>query len=211
MSLVLVVVVVALVVGRLCGGSVEQLGGLGLRRRRLVVGALTAQVVGALVGGPAHPAGLITSAGLAAAFLVANRGVRGTGLVALGLAANALVVALNGAMPVSPAAAARAQVELADVAAGQDGRHVVSGPRTRLPWLGDVVPVLLPLRPEVVSPGDVLVAAGLGQLVVLGMAGGRTAPQDRPPSPRATTAPAPAQPRPRTALPAPRRSSGSRS
>ena len=40
--------------------------------------------------------------------------------------------------------------------------------------LGDVVPVLLPLRPEVVSPGDVLVASGLAQLVVVGMRAGRT-------------------------------------
>jgi hypothetical protein len=29
-----------------------------------------------------------------------------------------------------------------------------------------VIPVLLPIRPEVVSVGDVLVAAGLAQLVV---------------------------------------------
>jgi hypothetical protein len=50
-----------------------------------------------------------------------------------------------------------------------DRRHELEGPRTRLRPLGDVIPVPLPLRPEVVSPGDVLVAAGLGQLVVLGM------------------------------------------
>ena len=211
MSLVVVVVVVALVVGAVLGGSVERLGDLGLRHRRLVVAALAAQAVGALVGGPAHALGLATSAGLVAAFLVANRGVRGTGLVALGLTANALVVGLNGAMPVAPTAAARAGVDLTEVAAGQDSRHLVAGPQTRLPWLGDVVPVLLPLRPEVVSPGDVLVAAGLGQLVVLGMTGGRPAPRDRPPTSRPTTAPAPVRPRLTRALPPPGPSSGSRS
>ena len=36
-----------------------------------------------------------------------------------------------------------------------------------------MIPVPLPLRPEVVSAGDVLVAAGLGQLVLLGMGAGR--------------------------------------
>ena len=169
MSLVVAVLLAALVVGRLCGGSVERLGGLHMRRRRLVVAALLTQAVGAVVGGPAYPAGLAGSALLVAAFLVANRGVRGTGLVALGLAANALVVGLNGAMPVSATAAARAQVPVREVEAGRDSRHELQTPRTRLPWLGDVVPVLLPVRPEVVSPGDVLVAAGLGQLVVLGM------------------------------------------
>ena len=169
MSLVVVVLVVALVVGRLCGGSLERLGGLDLRRRRLVVAALAAQAVGAVVGGPFHGLGLVVSAALAAGFLAANRGIRGPGLVALGLGANALVVALNGAMPVGAAAAARAQVPLQDVAAGLDGRHEVAGPQTRLRWLGDVVPLPLPGRPEVVSPGDVLVAAGLGQLVVVGM------------------------------------------
>ena len=173
MSLVLVVLLCALLVGRLCGGSLERLGALELRRRRLVVAALGLQALGAVVGGPAYALGLAGSAALVTAFLVVNRGVRGTGLVALGLGANALVVALNGAMPVSPDAAARAEVPLDDVAAGSDSRHVVSDGSTRLPLLGDVVPVLLPLRPEVVSPGDVLVASGLAQLVVVGMVAGR--------------------------------------
>lgn len=174
MSLVLVVLLCAVLVGRACGGSLDRLGALELRRRRLVVAALGVQALGAVVGGPLHAVGLAGSAALATAFLVVNRGVRGTGLVALGLGANALVVALNGAMPVSPDAAARAQVSLADVAAGLDSRHVVADGTTRLVLLGDVVPVLLPLRPEVVSPGDVLVASGLAQLVVVGMLAGRT-------------------------------------
>jgi hypothetical protein len=168
-SLVVAVLLGALLVGRLCGGSLERLGARGVRRRRLVVAALLAQALGAVVGGPGSAVGLAASAGLAAAFLLANRGVRGTGLVALGLTANALVVGVNGAMPVSAAAAARAQVPLVDVEAGLDSRHELETPQTRLALLDDRVPVLLPLRPEVVSAGDVLVAAGLGQLVVTGM------------------------------------------
>lgn len=173
MSLVLGVLLCAVLVGRVCGGSLDRLGALDLRRRRLVVAALGVQALGSVVGGPAYALGLSGSAALVTAFLVVNRGVRGVGLVALGLGANALVVALNGAMPVSPDAAARAGVALGDVDAGLDRRHVRTDARTRLPLLGDVVPVLLPLRSEVVSPGDVLLASGLAQLVVVGMVAGR--------------------------------------
>ena len=165
MGLVVVVLLVAVAVGWALGGSLDRLGSLPLRRRRLVLAAVGAQLAGGLVGGPAHAVGLVVSAGCVAAFLLANRGVRGTGLVALGLGANALVVGLNGAMPVSAAALERA----GSGAAVSGLRHEPADDATRLSWLGDVVPVPLPLRPEVVSPGDVLVAAGVAQVVVAGM------------------------------------------
>lgn len=177
-SLVLAVLAVGLLLGCLLGGSLDRLGAVDLRRRALVVAALLAQLAGTVVGGPVFPVGLVVSALLVSAFLLANRGLRGTGLVALGLLANALVVGANGAMPVSAAASARAGVQ--DPLDDLDLRHEPAGEGTRLPLLGDVVPVPLPLRPEVVSPGDVLVAAGLGQLVVLGMAGRRSAARPVP-------------------------------
>ena len=170
MALVLVALLAAVAVGRLLGGSLERLGTLPLRRRRLAVAALGAQVVGAVGGGPLHTAGLAVAAGCVVALLAANRGVRGTGLVALGLAANALAVGANGgAMPVEEAAAARAGVDLAEVRSGADPRHELAGEGARLRLLTDVVPLPLPVRPEVVSAGDVAVAAGLAQLVVAGM------------------------------------------
>ena len=168
-SLAVVALLAALAVGWAAGGSVDRLGALPLRRRRLAVAALALQVAGVVVGGPVHALALVGSAGCVLAFLAANRTVRGTGLVALGLLANALVVGLNGAMPVSADAAARAGADTGALLDGSDQRHELSGPGTRLPWLGDVVPVPLPVRPEVVSPGDVLVVAGLAQLVVAGM------------------------------------------
>ena len=205
--LVVLAVLAGLVLARLRGGSLDHLEALDLRRRRLVVLALLAQAAGAVVGGPLHATGLAVSAGLVAAFLVANRGVRGTGLVALGLAANALVVGLNGAMPVSTSAAARVGLSTLDVEDGLDPRHELVDDRTRLPVLADVIALPLPLRPEVVSAGDVLVAAGLAQLVVVGAGtratrgGGRrrTAP---PPVP-ATGAPGPRPSRPSRATPSP--------
>lgn len=165
----LVVLLVALAVGRLSGGSLRSLGDLPVRAGRLVLLALAAQLAGVVAGGPLHPLGLAVSAGLLVVFLARNRGLRGTGLLALGLLANALVVLANGAMPVSADAAARAGVGTSELLAGNDPRHGLSGPRTRLPWLGDVVPVPLPAFPLVASPGDVLVAAGAAQLVVAGM------------------------------------------
>jgi hypothetical protein len=215
-GLVVVAVLTALAVGRLAGGSCAGLTGLVLRRRRLVVAALVAQLVGVVVGGPVHAAGLLVSSGLVAAFLVANRGVPGTGLVAVGLAANALVVVLNGAMPVAPGAAERAGTATQDLLAGTDPRHELVHGTTRLPWLADVVPVPLPLRPEVVSPGDVLVTAGLAQLVAAAMLAGRAQGRQRPASARrrlpplpAATEPSPARPRAsRRPLPELRRARG---
>ena len=175
MLFALFVLVVAVVVGLLVGGRFGQLGHLPLRHGWLVLVAVAAQAGGAFAGGSLYPLGLVVSAVLVAGFLVGNRGIAGTGLIALGLLTNALVVGLNGAMPVSEHASGKAGITTQDLIAGTDPRHELATSATRLRELGDVIPVLLPVHPEVVSPGDVLVAAGLAQLVVLGMRR-RTAP-----------------------------------
>jgi hypothetical protein len=168
----LAALLVAVALGVASGGSLERLGNLPLRSRRLVWGAVAAQAVGTVVGGPLYPVGLVLSATLVAGFLARNRGVRGSGLLALGLLSNALVVALNGAMPVSLDALGRAGASSQDILTGADARHELADSATRLRELGDVIPVPLPWRPEVISPGDVAVAAGLAQLVLLGMRAG---------------------------------------
>ncbi len=175
MSLLLVVLLGALGLGWALGGSLDRLGSLRLRLVLLVLLAVAAQVLGGLVGGVAYPVGLVLSAVLATVFLAVNRRLPGIGLVALGIASNALVVCLNGAMPVSAAAAERLGVDLVVLAGSQDPRHEPADAATRLAVLGDVVPVRLPVRPEVVSVGDVLLAAGVGRLVLLGMRASRTA------------------------------------
>ncbi|HEU0102550.1 MAG TPA: DUF5317 family protein, partial [Mycobacteriales bacterium] len=146
MSLVVVVLLLALVAGRLCGGRLSRLGDLRLRSLALVPAALGLQLAGGLLGGVAYPVGLASSALLVLVFLGQNRGLRGTSLLALGLLANALVVGLNGAMPVSATAAARAGVPLVEVVG--DPRHELATSDTRLPLLADVVPVPLPPRAE---------------------------------------------------------------
>lgn len=176
MSLAVVVLVGAVVVGLAAGGSWRRLADLPMRRLGLVVAAVLAQAGGAVVGvlgvadeSTSYVVGLAVSAVLALAFCARNARVPGVALVTAGLMLNAVVVAANGAMPVSIVAAYHARVPITSIAAGVDARHEIAGDGTALSWLGDVVPIPLPLRPEVVSAGDVLVVAGLAQLVVAGM------------------------------------------
>ncbi|MBK5305182.1 MAG: DUF5317 domain-containing protein [Frankiaceae bacterium] len=168
-----VALLIAVVLGWLTGGSLDRLGAMPMRSRRLVWSAFAVQAAATLIGGPVYPLGLAVSAGLVAWFLLHNRGIRGTGLIALGLLANALVVGLNGAMPVSVDAAGRAGTTTQHILSGEDPRHELADRNTRLGFLGDVIPLPAPRWPEVVSPGDILVAAGLAQLVLLGMRTGR--------------------------------------
>jgi hypothetical protein len=174
MGLTLVILVGAVALATVAGGRLGNLAERPILTGRLVVVAVAAQVIGALLTrmtghGAWYTAGLVLSAVAALAVCIRNRRLAGLGLVATGLVANATVVALNGAMPVSATAAARAGVPISAIAAGDDPRHEMAGPSTRLRSLGDVVPVPLPVRPEVVSPGDVLIAAGLAEFVFLGM------------------------------------------
>jgi hypothetical protein len=181
--LALVVLLGAVGVGLARGGDLDRLGHLRLGAKRLVVAAVLVQLAGGLAGGWRYPAGLAVSALLVAAFLLRNRGVRGTGLVALGLGLNALVVAVNGAMPVSGDALGRVRQSTQDILSGADQRHELLDGGTRLGWLGDRIPVFLPWRAEVASPGDVLVAAGLAELVVVGMGTRRRPRGARPAGP----------------------------
>jgi len=178
MGLAIVVLAAAIALAAALGGRWSRLAHLQLRSRGLIVAAVLAQAGGAFVGiagfgdaRKAYVSGLVVSAACALWFCARNLRIPGVALVSAGLVANAAVVALNGAMPVSIVAAYHARVPIGAISAGTDARHEIAGLGTRLRWLGDVVPVPLPLRPEVVSAGDLLVAAGLAELVVMGMMG----------------------------------------
>lgn len=172
MALVAVVVVIAVIVAGLTGGRLSAFTHQELLAPGYVFLAVIAQVVGAMLsdhvsGQWVYPTGLAVSAACALIFCFANRRVAGVPLVALGLVLNAIVVARNGAMPVSISAASRAGVSTLTVATGNDPRHTIAGRGSIWRSLGDVVPVPLPVAPEVVSPGDVLVAAGLAEFIVM--------------------------------------------
>lgn len=170
--LVGVVVVGAAAVALLAGGRWYDMTHEELRAPGYVVLAVIAQVLGAVLADHTsaawvYPTGLAISAVCALVFCIANIRVAGVPLVALGLVLNAAVVARNGDMPVSIAAASRAGVSTLTVATGNDPRHSIAGRDSTWRWLGDVIPVPLPVSPEVVSVGDVLVAAGLGEFIVV--------------------------------------------
>lgn len=161
-------VAAGLAAGWLLGGSWQRLQARSLHRLWLLVLAAGLQAAGTvLLAGPGYALTLVVSLGLAVAFLLANPQLSGRALLVGGLAANALVIALNGAMPVDLAAAARAGVPTGALL--NDPRHVLAGRGTRLPALDDRWPLALPVLPQVLSAGDVLVAAGAGLLVCQGM------------------------------------------
>ncbi|MEU8224849.1 DUF5317 domain-containing protein [Kribbella sp. NPDC048915] len=166
MLLVLLVMVLAAGAALATGGRFSKLAGNTLTGVHWLAAAAIGQLLGSLFGGTAYPVGLLGSAVCIAVFLRLNLRHPGVGLLALGFFGNAVVVALNGAMPVSPGALARAGVGDALVI---DPRHELADASTRLPWLGDVIPVALPGFGQAVSPGDVLIAAGAGLLLYAGM------------------------------------------
>jgi hypothetical protein len=168
MLFVLLAVVGGLLAGYLFGGSLRRLEATRLHRVWLLLLAVAAQLVGAfLAGGSAYAALLVATLVLAVGFLLSNPGLAGRGLIGAGLALNALVIVANSAMPVELPAAAAAGVATGPLA--DDPRHTLGGPGTRLSLLDDRIPLPLPLEPQVLSAGDVLVAAGAGLMVAQAM------------------------------------------
>ncbi|TCN34993.1 hypothetical protein EV644_11714 [Kribbella orskensis] len=178
MLLVFLIMLLAAVAALLTGGRFTRLADNTLTGVHWLAAAATGQLLGSVTGGIAYPVGLIGSAVCIGVFLRLNVFRPGVALLAVGFGANALVAALNGAMPVSVAALERAGLDRFV----EDPRHELSGVQTLLPWLGDVVPVALPGNGQAVSPGDVLIAAGAGLLLYAGMGGTGRAPVEEPPT-----------------------------
>lgn len=145
-----------------------------VRAVRLLLAAAVVQVgTAALAPGwaPARAFALVLTAVLVGLFLVGNARLPGVPLMALGLLLNLAVISANGAMPVSVPAAAAAGLSRDDLRLHRDAMRERVSTDTRLRLLADVVPVALPRWPQVVSAGDVLVASGVGLLLLT--AGGR--------------------------------------
>ena len=167
MVLVLVVAGIAATAALLIGGS--RLAELRLRAVRLLVAAAVVQLsTSVLLPGSAVARGtaLVLTVLLVGLFVVGNHQLAGTPLIGAGLLLNLVVVVANGAMPVSLTAAQRAGLSPAELRLESDAMREPVDDATRLRWLGDVVPLALPVRPQVVSPGDVLVASGVGLMLV---------------------------------------------
>lgn len=164
MPFTLAVVALAVGLSYLRGGRLHRLADAPLHWSWLLLAGVALQAavdLGAARGllGEGSRAGwllLLASQLLVVGWVLRNRHLPGTLLVALGLVCNATVMAANGAMPVAPEAMTAVG---ADPGAVPEGKHTLLTAATHLPWLADVLPVP-PLR-SIISVGDLLLAAGL--------------------------------------------------
>lgn len=168
----MIMLVSSLGLALLRGGSLDRLLELRLRWPALVVFAVVVQV-GFVVWPPAWltrpmaTAIYLTTQLFVIAFLVANRRLQGVLVVAAGMLLNMAVIASNGAMPVAERSARIAGAEfLTDHRHVEHGLHLrneVLNDQTVMPWFSDVIPI--PGLAQVMSFGDVLIAAGISVLV----------------------------------------------
>lgn len=96
----------------------------------------------------------------------------GFALVALGLALNIVVIAVNGGMPVLTANAGLIDGQAQEVytALDQSWLHIPAETGTSLLWLSDVLPVSgLGMTENLVSIGDVYLSLGLGVYIFVAM------------------------------------------
>lgn len=91
----------------------------------------------------------------------ANRHSPGMMLTGVGVILNFVVIAVNGGMPVLQEAAVVASGWDPTPLVSEGYKHVMLDPQTRLSFLSDVIPVRLFGQGQVISLGDVLLAAGL--------------------------------------------------
>ncbi|MEM9465885.1 MAG: DUF5317 family protein [Actinomycetota bacterium] len=101
----------------------------------------------------------------ALAFVVRNLMLVGMAVIGVGIIANLVPIALNGATPVR----GEALVDAGMIAADEIDRVVLSGPReiaddtTALAWLGDTIP--LAVADQVVSFGDLIILVGVADVI----------------------------------------------
>jgi hypothetical protein len=177
MILFLVVTGFAVVLGYLFGGRLSSFEGFSLRWWGLVILGLAIQFIPLPEGDGGtdlvvRTAGLAVSYTLLLLFAVANLRLPGMPLVLVGVAANFLVIGVNGGMPVSEAAlVSSGQEDVVDMLLtdGSDKHHLMDDD-DRLTFLADVIGVPKPIG-QAISIGDVFVYAGLVWLTVSAMRG----------------------------------------
>ena len=195
MEIILTLIAASLIVALLRGGSIDALLATRFRLVALVFAAAAIQIY-FVVWPPAWlDRGTATllylgSQAVVVTFLVLNRHLAGVLLIGLGLGLNMFSIAANGAMPVSETATRLAGAEyLTDHRHVEHGLHLrneVMDDSTRMPFLGDVIPV--PGLAQVMSLGDLVIAVGVVRLVLT-----RTKPDPRASLTNAQTSPSGAQ------------------
>jgi Family of unknown function (DUF5317) len=163
MILALAVAFLAVAIATLRGGSLRALAETEFSWPALVFVSLGLELWAALFDPDSLSRGqgvavLVVTNLCVVVFLALNHRLPGMLVAALGLALNVIVIAANGAMPVSPEAARVADTEVTIEGIG----HEPITDDTVLPWLADVIP--LPGLRFIVSTGDVVLALGIGRL-----------------------------------------------
>lgn len=172
------------IIGWARGGRLEALGRASIHGVWLLGAAVAIILLVVVVPLPQTAAHALHSIGylLALIALWRNRRLPWAMPILIGLGLNAVVIWLNGGrMPIVPDALARLSpaVHPAGAAGTLDPRHVVAGPGTRLALLGDTVAFSVGGAGTVASPGDLIMAVGLGGFVQGQMARAGVGPPGR--------------------------------
>jgi uncharacterized protein DUF5317 len=167
---------VGLAIGLLARGRLAGIASIQLRWGWLMVAALWAQVLlfSTPVGdalGAVGPLAYVVSTGAVLAAILANLRTPGLVLVAAGALSNLVAIVANGGHMPASAAAYTAQGRA--LPAGFTNAALLEHPV--VPFLGDVIPLptWLPMT-NVISVGDVLIAAGIASAIAVSMWRART-------------------------------------
>lgn len=136
-----------------------------LRWLILLAGGLVLQVLAASMVGWWSTAIVLLAYGALIAFALGNLQLPGTGVLSIGLAMNALVIGVNGSMPVHSNALVAAGVVRAEELdrVSLQGHRRLETSSTRLTFLDDRIPV--PATGQVVSFGDLVLAVAAADIV----------------------------------------------
>ena len=174
-------IVLAVLLGYVLGGRLHRFEDLRINRWGLaVVGAALTAIVNlfptlSFAGIPdtvVGPVLLATSYFLLAVFLISNRWIPAGYVMILGLLLNLVVVVANGGMPVRAEAITQSGGDPAVLQDSTVGKHHLMSDDDVLWHLGDVIGVPEPIG-VVLSPGDVLLYAGIVYSIVQIMRGRR--------------------------------------
>jgi hypothetical protein len=162
---------VAVAIGALAGLVRPPLGARTSRPRfswlPLLGGGAVLNLAAYVLDGTAATFALMASLVLLLGFVGVNPHVTGVAVIGVGLLLNLVSVVLNDGMPVRGSAlVAAGVVDDADLdrTTFVGARHLETSADT-IPVLGDVLPVPLPIAPEVLSFGDLIVVVGAADAV----------------------------------------------
>jgi hypothetical protein len=153
------------VAGLAAGGSLTRLAGARVRAWPVLVAAVVIEACLGATSDPLRTVLAVTACLGVVGWCAANRGPErrfpyGHGLISTGVVLNAVVMAVNGGMPVSRFALAAAGFpKTMNVAEGHFYKHTAMTDLTRLRLLGDIIP--FHMARTVLSPGDLLMLMGI--------------------------------------------------